>query len=372
MIQATTTILLCLGKLSPELDWKSSGDSAPIELLLQLIHRRRSMPEEHARPIGERIFAVKPNRFTKRLNQYCKVWRKFEAEVDPLRGSRKRFRFVNTSTSACLRLLLAVVLGVFSATVVFAGGAQPVVGVPAGVNHELYARLLKKYVDHRGLVDYAGWKENANDVAALDLYLKQFARRGYPARGDEQVASLINAYNAFMIKWILENFPVESVWRTERPFAMPRHEVNGKMVSLDQIEKESLIPLIGWKAHPVLVCGARSCPPLRRDAYRADEVEAQISNACRAWLGRNDLNSFVPARKRVEISRIFKWYSGDFANVDGGVKKILEVFGPKQFRKFLSGRDYTIKYKSYDWGLNDQGAEGKGYSRIELLWDNFF
>ncbi len=274
--------------------------------------------------------------------------------------------------SACRRLLLMLFLCGSCAASVVAGGAQPGVNVPTGVNHTSYDRLLKKYVDRRGLIDYAGWKKNAKDLAALENYLKQFARKGFPAKGGERIAGLINAYNGFVLHWILQNFPLESIWRTDKPFTEARFEVNGEMVSLDQIEKENVIPLIGWKAHGVLVCAARSCPPLQTYAYRSDHVEEQIGRAYRAWLSRPDLNTYLPARNRVEISRIFKWYKGDFATGDGGLRKILREFGPEKFREFLSGDDYTIKYKSYDWGLNDQGSEGEGYSRIELLWDNLF
>ncbi len=279
---------------------------------------------------------------------------------------------MNIFISARFRLRLVFLLCVSGSALVFAGGVQPIANVPAGINHASYDRLLKKYVDGRGLIDYAGWKKNAKDLAALDHYLHQYARKGNPARGRERQADLINGYNAYVIRWILQNFPVESIWRTETPFSKARHEVNRDLVSLDEIEKEGLIPLIGWKAHAVLVCAARGSPPLQRYAYRADRIDKQIAQAQRVWLGREDLNNYLPARNRVEISPIFKWYPGDFATPDSDVRKILEDFGPRRFKKFLSGNDYTIKYKSYDWGLNDQGSEGKGYSRIELLWDNFF
>ena len=268
--------------------------------------------------------------------------------------------------------LLVCLIGVSGPMVAAAGQSGTTVEVPAGIHHADYDRLLKRYVDARGLVDYAGWKKNAKDLESLDRYLKQFARPGKPARGAERAASLINAYNAFVLHWILKNFPVESIWRTDHPFRMDRYEVSGKKVSLDQIEKESLIPLIGWKAHAVLVCAARSCPPLQRYAYRKDRVEAQIAHAYRVWLSRGDFNDYLPEKNRVEISRIFKWYAADFTTVEGGVRGVLEEYGPTEFKKFLGGSDYAIKYRAYDWGLNDQGSEGKGYSRIELLWDNLF
>ena len=278
---------------------------------------------------------------------------------------------MNIASSQNHRIWLVFLAFVLAPAVVLAGGAELVANVPAKINHDSYDRLLRKYVDIRGLIDYEGWKQNGRDLALLDDYLRQFARRGHPARGRERQASLINGYNAFVIRWILQNFPVESIWRTDKPFVKMRHEVNGTLVSLDEIEKDSLIPLIGWKTHAVLVCAARSCPPLQRYAYRSDRLDEQIARAHRVWLGRRDLNNYVPERNRVEISPIFKWYSVEYVP-PSDVRNILEKFGPWEFKKFLSGEGYKIKYKAYDWGLNDQGSEGKGYSRIELLWDNFF
>src|SRR5436309_9028399 len=76
--------------------------------------------------------------------------------------------------------------------------------VRSGINHYAYDRLLKKYVNEQGLVNYVAWKQSAVDLAALNEYLKQFAAKiDNPAQGNEKAASLVNAYNAFMLQWIL-------------------------------------------------------------------------------------------------------------------------------------------------------------------------
>jgi hypothetical protein len=49
--------------------------------------------------------------------------------------------------------------------------------VPPNVSHQAWETLLKKYVNDRGLVAYAGWEKNQTDLAALDSYLKQFAEK---------------------------------------------------------------------------------------------------------------------------------------------------------------------------------------------------
>ena len=70
-----------------------------------------------------------------------------------------------------------------------------------------------------------------------------------------------------MLRWILSGYPIESIWQLKDSFTAKRHDVGGRKVSLDDIEHGTLRPLIGYRAHAVLVCAARSCPPLQRFAY---------------------------------------------------------------------------------------------------------
>ena len=140
---------------------------------------------------------------------------------------------------------------------------------------------------------------------------------------------------------------------------------------MNDVEHGTLRPLIGYRAHAVLVCAARSCPPLQRFAYTADNFEEQNDRAYRAWLARDDLNKFSPHEKKIEISSIFKWFKQDFDNA-GGVSKILVRYAPQSVREFVASGKYEIKYIPYNWGLNDQGSHGRNYSRAQLLLDNIF
>ncbi len=245
------------------------------------------------------------------------------------------------------------------------------VDVRAGINHDELDRLLKKYVNEQGLVNYSAWKQNAADISALDNYLKQFADKiDNSAQGNEKAASLVNAYNAFVLRWILANYPTESIWQLKDSFTAKRNAIGGK-VALNDIEYGTLSPLIGYRAHAVLICAARSCPPLQRFAYTADKFDEQNDRAYRAWLGREDMNKFSPNEKKVEISSIFKWFKPDFDKA-GGVAKILGRYAPQPVREFAGSGKYDIKYIPYNWGLNDQGPHGRNYSRANLVFDNIF
>jgi hypothetical protein len=269
------------------------------------------------------------------------------------------------------RIKLAVVALVFAAITLRAETGNNV-DVRAGINHEDYDRLLKKYVNEQGLVNYDAWKQSAADLAALDNYLKQFAAKiDHPAEGNEKAATLVNAYNALVLRWILSNYPTESIWQLKDSFSAKRNEIGGWKVALNDIEHGTLRPLIGYRAHAVLVCAARSCPPLQRFAYTADGFYEQDDAAYRAWLARDDLNRFLPNEKKIEISSIFKWFTQDFDKAVG-IRKILGRYTPALVGEFTASGNYEIKYLPYNWGLNDQGPHGRGYSGARFLLDKIF
>ena len=240
------------------------------------------------------------------------------------------------------------------------------VRIPSGIDHSDYGRLLKTYVDGQGLVDYARWKSSPDDLVALDNYLADYAPISViDAVGDERLAGLINAYNAFTLQWILINYPTQSIRLLEESWPAKRHLIGGRLHSLNEIEHDNLRPEMGWRVHAVIVCAARSCPPLQTFAFSAETIDTQTESALRTWLARNDLNSFSPSRKRVEISQIFDWFEEDFTK-DGSVGEILSRYAPRPYRLFLKDGSYKLKFKDYHWGLNDQSDLGKDYKHSLL------
>lgn len=244
------------------------------------------------------------------------------------------------------------------------------VKAPSGIDHGAWDRLLKKYVDAKGLVNYTAWKASSEDMGALDAYLKQFAAKAdQPAEGNEKAASLVNAYNAIAVRTILASYPVESIHETKKPFESKNWMIGGEKVSLNDIENGTLRPQLKYRAHAALVCAARSCPPLQRTAYRANSFEAQDDKAFNVWLGREDLNKFLPAEKTAKISEIFKWFKGDFEQ-SLSVAKVIAKYGPQPAQELTDGAGkFEPGYLSYNWGLNDQGEHGRNYSKLNLIFD---
>jgi len=234
----------------------------------------------------------------------------------------------------------------------------------AGLDHSRWDGLVHKYVTEEARVDYSGMRQHG--VPDLEAYLKEVAAP-WPAgmTPPETKAALINAYNSLTVHWVLANYPLKSIWRTDNPFRKARHTVDGKAVSLDQIEGR-LRDMKDARIHAAIVCAARSCPPLRREAYTGAKLEQQLDDNSRRWLANRGLNEFVPEKRAAHVSGIFKWYAKDFGGT-GGVKDFLAKYGPNA--AYIDTRGSQLDYMTYHWGLNDVTTLGSDYSQWDFYRD---
>jgi Protein of unknown function, DUF547 len=224
--------------------------------------------------------------------------------------------------------------------------------------------ILHQYVNQQHLVDYARLKQQ--DWKKLRDFVSRLGQQGsQPLSPDGKKARLINAYNAMTMEWIVENYPVKSIWDTPRPFKARRFHLAGEAISLDEIESR-LREMKDPRIHAALVCAARSCPPLRREAYTAANIDGQLDSNAREWLASPTLNRFEPNRRLATVSPIFKWYGKDFQAYPGGLRGFLLKFGPAAATEELSDGKFDIGYATYHWGLNDQSGRGKGYSSFQV------
>jgi hypothetical protein len=238
----------------------------------------------------------------------------------------------------------------------------------AAIDHSPWDALLKQYVNEQNLVDYQ--RLSAESLPQLDAYLAEIARPGIGALNpNASKALLINAYNALTVRWVLRYYPLPSIWSTPDPFRKVRHTVGGKPFSLDEIE--SLLRQTGdARIHAALVCAARSCPPLRREAYAAAQIDEQLDDNTRRWLADKELNRFDTAAAQAQVSSIFKWYPDDFKKYPGSLEGFLRHYAPGDLAAALGNRKLQLEFLDYDWGLNDQAGLGENYSsfRIGLDW----
>lgn len=233
------------------------------------------------------------------------------------------------------------------------------------VDHTLFDVLLEEHVNEAGLVNYASIKDDDR----LDAYLDVLAAVNPSELAEpEAIAFWLNAYNAYTIKLIVDNYPVGSIReispfrikglrlaipKINSPFEYELAVLNGEKYSLDDIEhgilrKEFEEPRI----HFALVCASISCPPLRREAFTGDRLDEQLDDQARTFLYDSTKND-IAAGETIYLSKIFDWFQGDFGASKGEVQQYLAPYFEGDIREKLSKGGYTVKYLSYDWSLND-------------------
>lgn len=213
------------------------------------------------------------------------------------------------------------------------------------VSHQVWDVLLQEYVSEKGRVDYRGLQKNE---ARLDTYLDMLARNT-PNKSwgrSEKMAYWINAYNAFTVKLILDNYPLKSIRDLDDGEVWDRKwiDLGDQTYSLNQIEHEILRKRYpDSRIHFAVNCAAASCPPLLNRAYTAEQLEAQLDAQTRAFITSKTYNTL--RQQNVIVSKIFDWYSEDFGSLIPFLNNYTEV--PINDKA-------DIQFREYDWALNEQ------------------
>ena len=232
-----------------------------------------------------------------------------------------------------------------------------------------FTAVLRAHATEGG-VNYAALKA---DRARLDGFVAKVAAvtqaqfDGWPR--SEQIAYLINAYNAIVLQSVINEYPIKrslspaalvrpanSVWQIGGFFSEKQHRVAGRQLTLDDIEHKLLrAQLKERRIHVALVCAARSCPPLRAGAYTADSLDTQLDDQARKFLADAARNQFDRSRATVRLSEIFKWFAEDFGGEKGVIAFASRYVDPVT-AQWLQGGKYRVSYFDYDWNLNDTVA----------------
>lgn len=198
----------------------------------------------------------------------------------------------------------------------------------------------------KGLVDYRAIKKDSAPLQALvkqigDISLTNTNRKA-------RKAFYINTYNILTIHAIIANGIPDSPMDVEGFFDRITHRVAGRPMTLDNIEKDILLPEYkDARLHFVLVCAAMGCPAISPYAYTPGPLDRQMDQATVRSLNDKLFIRVKPAEKRVLISEIFKWYKTDFLAEADSLRDYIN-----RYRKNNLSPGMTIDYYTYDWSLN--------------------
>ncbi|MFK8068759.1 MAG: DUF547 domain-containing protein [Gammaproteobacteria bacterium] len=230
-------------------------------------------------------------------------------------------------------------------------------------SYTTYDKILNEAVIERGsqtAVDYEYLKINSD---ALDKSLSEIeavSKNDFDTwNEDQKLAFLINSYNAFTLKLIVENYPgIDSIKDLGGFFSSPWDKkffsLFGSKTNLDHLEHGLLRKNYNEpRIHFAINCASISCPALQKNAYVASKLDEQLEQAAIQFLRDTKHNRFNTESKTLEISSIFKWFSEDFTKA-GSLKEYIARYISDDSKIKTQAKESVIKvvYLEYDWSLN--------------------
>ena len=266
-----------------------------------------------------------------------------------------------------IRFCVPLILALFALAAVGGAPGDDVTAVaePAVYSNEPFLALVRKYaIDDGDKVDYAAWKKSPEDLARLDRQVDLIARVSPDSRpelfptSEAQRSYWINTYNTLVLHAVLDYWPLQSVRDVKISFTsrlVPgkgffydrKVVVGGKQTSLYKFEKQVLRNQKDPRLHFALNCASDSCPVLRAWGWS----DAQLDAAARDFI--NDRANVSMDDDTLTLSSIFKWYKKEFPDDIYGYLQLYAESGLGQQLQTAKDYNYRIRYRPYDWSLND-------------------
>ena len=254
--------------------------------------------------------------------------------------------------------IIPILLAILCAT--SAMGATSATADHGGIDLDLYQRLLETHtravpdkvgtrVDYRGIMNSKDWARLVAQVHDAR------PSRMTPA---ERMAFWINAYNILTVDLIRKHYPIEGIKQIGSFFSpvwdLEVATIEGRPLSLGAIEHEILRKTGEPRIHAAIVCASVSCPPLARTPFRAEQLDADLSAAMRAFLANDEKGAAIDrGRATLRLSKIFDWFGSDF-ETQGGVPAAITPYLGSEDASWVraNAKRLKIRYFDYDWSLN--------------------
>lgn len=234
-------------------------------------------------------------------------------------------------------------------------------------------------------VNYTQFQE---ERVALKSYLEsmsQVSRAAFDGWSKpDQLAFLINAYNAATVELILTRYPDLSSIKelgslTQSPWQKAFVPLLGETLSLDNIEHDIIRGSGRYnepRIHFAVNCASIGCPGLINEAFDGAKLEQQLEMATKGFLSDRNRNRLENGA--LAVSSIFNWYGGDFEEgwrdaetLDEFLVLYADSLGlSADDIEALDSGDMEITFLEYDWRINDSKGPGTAENSnfISPIW----
>ncbi len=250
-------------------------------------------------------------------------------------------------------LMIAITLTLIINSNVFAAAAPDSVGP----DYSLLTQVLRENVKD-GAVNYKGIKADKRFADFIAVLMKTDPNA---IAKKNRLAFWINVYNAFTLKVVVDQYPIKSIM-SKTAYALGKSNfqkklvtINGMQYSLNDVENDIIRPMGDPRIHFAINCAAKSCPPLRAEAFEPARLGEQMDEMARNFINNPEKNSFDFTKKEAMVSKIFDWFKEDFDKYGSGVPAFISRYLPPEQGKQLSaaGKTFKIKHHDYNWDLNE-------------------
>lgn len=238
------------------------------------------------------------------------------------------------------------------------------------INYSEYDRLTRKYVDGRGLVNYNGLK---SELPALKTFIDQISAISPESHsqlfpdGGEQLRYWMTAYNAWVLYIAASEYPSRSaLWNFVGLFRNRDIRLGGRASSLEELEHKIIRKRYKEpRIHFYINCAAASCPPLWQGAIPPGKTFDVLDQSAKRFINDTRNVKYDPATKKLQLSKIFDWFSEDFLTYlkeKNGIPQphisqylVMYLDGPA--REALANtpvKEISVSYFSYNKNLNEQ------------------
>jgi Protein of unknown function, DUF547 len=220
--------------------------------------------------------------------------------------------------------------------------------------YEAWARVLQKYVDAEGRVNFSGLAKDRADLDRFVAYVYAIGPNNQPSlfpSPQHVLAFHINAYNALAMYKVIEvGIPQTNAgFRKVGFFYFGKVMVGGEAISLYDYENKVIRPLGDPRIHMALNCMAVSCPRLPREVFLPETLDAQLDRETRRFFNEARNAAYDAATKTVKLSEILKFFPSDFL-----AKAPSLVAYANLYRDQKLPDDAKVDFFDYDWTINRQ------------------